>query len=99
MDEANEGGSKLNATNELSPMMKIFAWRGDHAIAPEAPACAVEATMPVVTEAAPSPELFIKIELADAVVHFAPGSDPALLTDVLHAIRNSASVRLPSAYS
>jgi hypothetical protein len=88
----------LNTANELSPMMKIFAWRGDHAIAPEAPACTIEDTMPIVTEAAPSPVSFIKIELAGAVVHFALGADPALLTDVLHAIRNSASVRLPSAY-
>jgi hypothetical protein len=85
----------VNTTDELSPMMKIFTWRGDHAVAPETPASAATDAMPIVTEAAPSAASsasFIEIRLAGAVVHFVPGADPALLTDVLHAVRNSASM-------
>jgi hypothetical protein len=85
---------QMNATDELSPMMKIFTWRGDHAatLSPESPAPAATDVMPIITEATPSAASFVEISLAGAVVHFAPGTDPALLTDVLHAVRNSASM-------
>jgi hypothetical protein len=90
----------MTAENELSPAMKIFAWRGPSRsdamdIEPEATTPSPAGFVPVVTETVTPEEPVtsnIEISLAGAVLRVAPNINRALLTEVLCAIRSSESV-------
>ena len=87
-----------NELNELSPAMKIFAWRGpcqsdSTDIEPEATTPSPAAFVPIITETVtPAVPVTsnIEISLAGAVLRVAPNINRALLTEVLCAIRSSA---------
>jgi hypothetical protein len=88
----------MTAENELSPAMKIFAWRGPSRsdvtdIEPEATTPSPAGFVPIITEtvtpAAPDTSN-IEISLGGAVLRVASNINRALLTEVLSAIRSSA---------
>lgn len=79
---------------------QVFGWRrearGAATQAHATPGPASRAFVPIVTEASPSASASsagsaIEIRIAGAVVRALPGTDPALLTAVLRAVRGSAS--------
>lgn len=88
----------MTAENELSPTMKIFAWRGPSRsdatdIEPEATIPSPAGFVPIVTETVapglPVPST-VEISLAGAVLRVAANINRTLLTEVLCAIRSSA---------
>jgi hypothetical protein len=84
----------MTAENELSPTMKIFAWRGpsrSDAIdtEPEATTPSPANFVPIITETI-TPPVHIEINLAGVIMRVAPNINRALLTEVLCAIRSSA---------
>ena len=87
----------MTAENELSPAMKIFAWRGPSRsdatdIEPEATTPSPAGFVPIITETVaqvPVPPN-VEISLAGAVLRVAPNINRTLLTEVLCAIRSSA---------
>ena len=88
----------MDTENELSPAMKIFAWRGPSrsevmGVAPETATSSAPGLMPVVAKSAQlgthlGPN--VQIRLAGAVVHVVHGIDESQLTEVLRAVRKSA---------
>jgi hypothetical protein len=88
-DQVNAGDEQMDAENELSPAMKIFAWRGPSrgdmpAIAPRAGFDSV-----IASGVQPAAASFATIEIVvnGAVVRIMPGMDEGLLTRVLRAVR------------
>jgi hypothetical protein len=89
----------MTAENELSPAMKIFAWRGPSRsdatdIEPEATTPSPAGFVPIITETVrPAVPVTsnVEISLAGAVLRVAPDINGALLTEVLCAIRSSVA--------
>jgi hypothetical protein len=96
--KTDTGDAQVDAENELSPSMKIFAWRGPSRtdmmdLAPEITASSASGFVPNLAESIQSAaplELSVEIRLAGAVVSVVHGFDEALLTEVLRAVRRSA---------
>jgi hypothetical protein len=94
-DQAIAGDEQMNTENELSPTMKIFAWRGPSRgdmteTASRAATYFMPEVRPVITSAvqrAASLSSWIEIVIGGAVVRIMPGVDEDLLTRVLHVVR------------
>jgi hypothetical protein len=89
----------MTAENELSPTMKIFAWRGpsrsdETSIEPEATTLSPVGAVPMISDnvTAEMPLTpHVEISLAGAVLRVTPNINQAQLIEVLCAIRSSAS--------
>ena len=74
---------------QVSPQ-QLFTWRREMRQA-QALAFVPLVTEPATATLAPSPAQPLELHLADATLHVPPGTDAALLTMVLRALRASAS--------
>jgi hypothetical protein len=85
------------SNSDLSPAMKIFNWRGDHATdrRPELLGVSAPDFAMVVAEDTPWPPSLLDVRHVGFVVCVAPDANLELLTGVLRAVRDAASTPPP----